>query len=140
MRLWNALHTLVREKLAGRGRAGKKGVRPRSRLEVEGLDQRLLPSYQMGVHQVILAPVQPVNPGQAPSYDLATHEKGAPVAGPVSSYSFGATNPVATQPLTFLKYTFSDDIVSQTPLATPPVSLNFVPPLPSFSWGAGSPD
>jgi hypothetical protein len=39
MRLWNALHTLYR---------GKKGLRrtgvPRARLEVEALDQRLLPS------------------------------------------------------------------------------------------------
>jgi hypothetical protein len=135
MRLMNTLHTLVREMLAGRHRAGKKGVRPPSRLEVEGLDQRLLPSsFQWGIGRGIS---DTVNPGQAPSYDLATHKAAAPVAGPVSSYSFGATNPVATQPLTYLKYTFSDVIVSQTLLATPPVSLNFVPPLPSFSWGVG---
>jgi hypothetical protein len=106
MRLWNALHTLVREKLAGRGRAGKKGVRPRSHLEVEGLDQRLLPSsFQWGMHQQlpslqwgvgqgITAPVQDIHFTQTPSYDLATHEKGAPVAGPIEvlSFNFGAAN------------------------------------------------
>jgi hypothetical protein len=48
MRLWNTLHTLYRDKLAGRRSAGNKGGRSaerlRTRLEVEALDQRLLPS------------------------------------------------------------------------------------------------
>jgi hypothetical protein len=48
MRLWNTLHTLYRHKLAGLRAARHKGIRraerARTRLEVEALDQRLLPS------------------------------------------------------------------------------------------------
>jgi hypothetical protein len=125
MGLWNTLHHLVREKLAGRRGAGKKGRRPHSRLEVERLDQRLLPSsFQWGMSQGLPALAQPGNPGQAPTYDMGKHATEAPIQ--VSSFSFGATNTAATQPLTI---NFADVIVSQTPHATAPISFNFVPPL-----------
>ncbi len=66
MRLWKALHTLC---------LGNKGARradgPRTRLEVEALDQRLLPSsFQWGVGRGI----------ELLSYDLATHKAGALVS------------------------------------------------------------
>jgi len=48
MRLWNTLQTSYRDKLAGRRSTGHKNARraerPRTRPEVEALDQRLLPS------------------------------------------------------------------------------------------------
>jgi hypothetical protein len=133
MRLWNTLHTLVREMLAGRRRAGKKGVRPRSRLEVEGLDQRLLPSsFQWGMSQGVTALVQPVNPGQTPSYNVGAHETGAQAPGHIEvlSFTFGGTSgsPASPISLNFTKVTF-------TPIPTEQVSLNFAPPLHSFSWG-----
>jgi hypothetical protein len=48
MRLWNTLHQLYRDKLVGlrsaRNKRVRRAERPRTRLEVEALDQRLLPS------------------------------------------------------------------------------------------------
>jgi hypothetical protein len=48
MRLWNTLHQLYRDKLAClrsvRNKRIRRAERPRTRLEVEALDQRLLPS------------------------------------------------------------------------------------------------
>jgi hypothetical protein len=48
MRLWNPLHQLCRDKLAGlrstRHENARRAERPRTRLEVEALDQRLVPS------------------------------------------------------------------------------------------------
>jgi hypothetical protein len=48
MGLWNTLRTLYRDGLAGPRSAGHKGdrsaERPRTRLELEALDQRVLPS------------------------------------------------------------------------------------------------
>jgi hypothetical protein len=99
MGLWNALHTLFRVKPAGPRPAGKKGARrgarPRSRLEVEVLDQRLLPSsFQWGVGRAVDA-LQPPAPTESVSLNFATVATGqVPInsSPPLASFSWGAVN------------------------------------------------
>jgi hypothetical protein len=125
MGLWNTLHTLFRVKPAGK-KGVRRGRRPRSRLEVEVLDQRLLPSYQWGMHQVIDAP-------QPAALHAAAPSRGSQIVGPtlVSGYSLGGNRPAPTESIS----------LNFTRVPTAQISLNFSPPVPSFSWGAGaSPD
>jgi hypothetical protein len=60
MRLWNTLRTLYRGRPAGLRPAGNKGARrpacARARLEVEALDQRLLPSSVPNLAGVAIPP------------------------------------------------------------------------------------
>jgi hypothetical protein len=59
MRLWNTLQKVCRDTLEGLRSAGSKRVRraerPRTRLEVEALDQRLLPSTVPNLGGVTMA-------------------------------------------------------------------------------------
>jgi hypothetical protein len=115
MRLWKALHTSFR---------GKKGVRRadcRTRLEVEALDQRLLPtSFQWGIGRGIALL----------SWDLGTQKAGALVSSHQVSGSGQLVNRPAHAPAG----------IHHVP--TESISINFPTTSRfSFSWGeVGSPD
>jgi hypothetical protein len=80
MRLWKAQHTSFREKKGIRRADGR-----RARLEVEALDQRLLPtSFQWGIGRAVTLL----------SYDLPTHNAGALVS---SHQVSGASEIVVTK-------------------------------------------
>jgi hypothetical protein len=114
MRLWKALHTLYR---------GRKGVRraggPRTRLEVEALDQRLLPSFQWGIGRGL----------ELLSYDLPAHKAGALVSSHPLSGSGKLVN----------RHVHSPAGMSHVPTGS--ISMNFARAMRSFSWGeVNSPD
>jgi hypothetical protein len=140
MRLWKALHSSCR---------GKKGVRradgPRARLEVEALDQRLLPtSFQWGVGRavdafIMFADSTPAAPtARTAGYDLNTNKGGALVS---SRQVSGVSEIVITK---------DTDSPASHPVRTsagmshrPTESISFVygSLVRSFSWGeVGSPD
>jgi hypothetical protein len=110
MRLWNTLHKLYR---------GKKDVRRadgRARLEVESLDQRLLPtSFQWGIGRAVTLL----------SYDLPTPKAGALV----SSHQISGSGDLVNRPV------HASAGMSHVPAES--ISINFTHvTLLSFSWGA----
>jgi hypothetical protein len=122
MRLWKALHSLYR---------GKKGVRraagPRTRLEVEALDQRLLPSVDAFIW---FTPTEAVAPmARKAGHDLIAHRGGSLVSSHQIAGSGEAVN----------RHGHSSAGISHAP--TESISFVYGSLVRSFSWGeVNSPD
>ena len=117
MRLWKALHSLYR---------GKKGVRraagPRTRLEVEALDQRLLPSVDAFIWFPSTEAAAPIAPKA--DHGLIAHPVGSLVSSHRTAGSGGAAN----------RHGHPSAGIGQVPRES--ITFVYGSLMRSFSWGA----
>jgi hypothetical protein len=122
MRLWNTLHRLY-----GGNTGARRADSTRARLEVEALDQRLLPSsFQWGIGRGV----------EVPSFDLGKHQVGTLASShQISGVQYSEIVLTKDHDPVKLRRVVSTQIkLTGSPMES--ISLNFARPMMSFSWGA----